>query len=166
MYKAHTGSGSTYEVVLSDSGVLIDSVPFDWDFTRIRDNHFHVIHEKKSYNVEVVSTDALLKVFTFKINGSICTIQLKDKFDELLEKLGMNGSAVGKINSIKAPMPGLIIDLRVKEGDKISAGDPLLILEAMKMENVIKAPGDAILKSLKVKKGDSVEKNQVLLEFE
>jgi biotin carboxyl carrier protein len=62
-------------------------------------------------------------------------------------------------------MPGLIIDLRVKEGDQVKAGDPLLILEAMKMENIIKASGDSIVKSLKVKKGETVEKNQVLIEF-
>lgn len=166
MYKAQTGTGRSYEIVISDSSIIIDSVPFSWDLVRIRENHFHVIHDQKSYNVEVVSIDAQQKAFTFKINGSSCTIQLNDKFDELLEKLGMNGSAAGKVNSIKAPMPGLIIDLRVKEGDKISAGEPVLILEAMKMENVIKAPGEAVVKSLKVKKGDSVEKNQVLLEFE
>ncbi len=62
-------------------------------------------------------------------------------------------------------MPGLIIDLRVKDGDAVMPGDPLLILEAMKMENMIKASAAGIVKSVKVKKGDSVEKNQVLIEF-
>src|SRR5690606_3417991 len=93
------------------------------------------------------------------------TVQLRDKFDLLLEKMGMNNGQSGKINTIKAPMPGLIVDVRVKEGDTVKANDPLLILEAMKMENMIKPPGDAVVKSIKVRKGDNVEKNQVLIEF-
>ena len=83
----------------------------------------------------------------------------------VFEKMGMKNGATGKVNNIKAPMPGLIIDLRVKEGDKVMPGDALLILEAMKMENMIKASAESIVKSVKVKKGDSVEKNQVLIEF-
>ncbi|MEJ0056943.1 MAG: acetyl-CoA carboxylase biotin carboxyl carrier protein subunit [Bacteroidota bacterium] len=89
----------------------------------------------------------------------------RDKFDILLEKMGMNASAAGKVNVIKAPMPGLIIDLRVKAGDTVNAGDPLLVLEAMKMENIIKAPGEGVVKQVKVKKGDTVEKGQLLIEF-
>ena len=62
-------------------------------------------------------------------------------------------------------MPGLVIDLKVKAGDVVKAGDPLLILEAMKMENILKAAGDATVKNVTVKKGDSVEKGQVLIGF-
>jgi biotin carboxyl carrier protein len=59
----------------------------------------------------------------------------------------------------------LIIDMKVQPGDTVKVGDPLLILEAMKMENMLKSPGDGVVKSVKVKKGDTVEKNQVLIEF-
>ena len=62
-------------------------------------------------------------------------------------------------------MPGLIIDLKIKAGDAVKQGDPLLILEAMKMENILKSPGEGVIKNLKVKKGDHVEKGQVLMEF-
>jgi biotin carboxyl carrier protein len=77
----------------------------------------------------------------------------------------MNTAVGSKINTIKAPMPGLIIDLKVQAGSTVKAGDPLLILEAMKMENIIKSSGEGIVKSVKVKKGDSVEKGEVLIEF-
>jgi biotin carboxyl carrier protein len=90
---------------------------------------------------------------------------LKDKFDVLLEKMGMNSNSGSKINNVRAPMPGLIIELKVNDGDEVKAGDTLLILEAMKMENIIKSPGDAKVKLVKVRMGDSVEKNQVLIEF-
>jgi biotin carboxyl carrier protein len=79
--------------------------------------------------------------------------------------MGMNNGSSGKVNNIKAPMPGLIIDLKVKVGDEVKQNDPLLILEAMKMENIIKSPGDGMVKNVKVKKGESVEKGQVLIEF-
>jgi biotin carboxyl carrier protein len=62
-------------------------------------------------------------------------------------------------------MPGLIIELKVKNGDVVKPGDTLLILEAMKMENIIKSPGEGVVKTVKIKKGESVEKNQVLIEF-
>lgn len=165
MYTARPVNGKSYEVSITDSSVLIDSNPFEWNLTMIRESHYQILHARKSYHVEIVSIDRSAKLFTFKINGIICSVELRDKFDHLLEKLGMSGGGITKINSIKAPMPGLIIDLRVLEGDRVASGDPLLILEAMKMENVIKAPGDAIVKSVKVKKGDSVEKGQIILEF-
>jgi biotin carboxyl carrier protein len=79
--------------------------------------------------------------------------------------MGMNNANAGNVITIKAPMPGLIIDLKVKEGDAVKQNDPLIVLEAMKMENIIKSPGDGVVKSVKVTKGVSVEKNQVLIEF-
>jgi biotin carboxyl carrier protein len=63
-------------------------------------------------------------------------------------------------------MPGLILDINVKIGQKVKEDDPLLILEAMKMENVLTSPRDGIIKSISVSKGDAVNKNQLLIEFE
>ncbi len=62
-------------------------------------------------------------------------------------------------------MPGLLLDIKVQEGQEVQKGEILLILEAMKMENVIKAPTDARIKHIKVQKGQTVEKNQLLIEF-
>jgi biotin carboxyl carrier protein len=63
-------------------------------------------------------------------------------------------------------MPGLVIEYFVNEGDDVQAGDKLMILEAMKMENIIKASGEGKIKKLIVSKGSTVEKNQLLIEFE
>ncbi len=153
------------EVENTDQGITLDGKSFDWDIVNITDGYFHIIQNKKSYKAEVVKADKTTKTFTFKINNNIHTVEVKDKFDLLLEKLGMNTAASGKLNTVKAPMPGLIIELKVAVGDSVKAGDQLLILEAMKMENILKSSGDGVVKSLKVKKGDIVEKNQVLIEF-
>jgi len=105
------------------------------------------------------------KSVDLKINGKRFTVGLKTKFDLLLEKMGINKVSTNTLNYVKAPMPGLIIDLKIKAGDEVKKGDILLILEAMKMENILKSPGDGTVKEVKVKKGDSVEKSQVLVEF-
>jgi biotin carboxyl carrier protein len=60
-------------------------------------------------------------------------------------------------------MPGLVLKVLVEEGKEFKKGDNLLILEAMKMENILKAPADGKVKSIKIKPGDKVEKNEILL---
>jgi biotin carboxyl carrier protein len=164
MYKVTVGK-DTFDIESKDEKITINDKPLNWDTIRIKDGYFHILHDHISYRAEVVKTDFTTKTFIIKLNGKNFTVSLKDKFDLLLEKLGMDNVNSNKINSIKAPMPGLIIDLKIKVGDEVKQNDPLLILEAMKMENVIKAPGDAAIKAVNIKKGDSVEKNQVLIEF-
>jgi biotin carboxyl carrier protein len=164
MYKASV-NGKQFEIG-SDNGVLsLDGERVDWDLAEISTGYFHIIHRHKSYRAELVRHDEQAKTFSFKINSRLYTVALKNKFDLLLDKMGMSANASAKVNNIKAPMPGLIIDLRVKIGDAVAAGDTLVILEAMKMENSIKSPGAATVKNVKVGKGDSVEKGQVLIEF-
>jgi biotin carboxyl carrier protein len=70
-----------------------------------------------------------------------------------------------KINEIKAPMPGLVLRIPINEGDSVSKGEGLLVLEAMKMENIIKSPGDVVVSKILVKPGQAVEKNQLLVSF-
>jgi biotin carboxyl carrier protein len=76
----------------------------------------------------------------------------------------MNEGA-SRVKNIVSPMPGLITDLKVSVGEEVNAGTPLLVLEAMKMENLLQAPAKAVISSIKVKKGDRVEKGQILVEF-
>jgi biotin carboxyl carrier protein len=164
MYKASVNE-KKFEITINDHGLIVNGEALVWDLVKISEGYFHILYKNKSYRAEAVKSDAATKSFTFKINGRNYTVDLKDKFDLLLEQMGMNNTAAGKINHVKAPMPGLIIDLKIKAGDQVKAGDPLLILEAMKMENILKSPGEGIVKNVKIKKGDSVEKGQVLIEF-
>jgi biotin carboxyl carrier protein len=164
MYRASVNQ-KKFEIISNGNDLTVNGKSIPWNLVKVGDGYFHILIDTKSYRAEVVRADHSSKSFLIKINGEQYSVELKDKFDLLLEKMGLTNGTGGKINNIKAPMPGLIIDLRVKEGDKVMAGDSLLILEAMKMENLIKASGESIVKSVKVKKGDSVEKNQVLIEF-
>jgi biotin carboxyl carrier protein len=164
MYIASVNKKS-FEIESQDDEFIVNGEPFKLDIEKLSEGYFHILHHNKSYRAEVVKADYKTKSFLIKINGSIYPVELKDRFDLLLEKMGMNSGASGKVNNIKAPMPGLIIELKVKIGDVVKPGDTLLILEAMKMENIIKSPGEGVVKTVKIKKGESVEKNQVLIEF-
>jgi biotin carboxyl carrier protein len=164
MFKASVNN-RTFEIEKLNDHFVVNGESISPDITALSGTYFSIIHNDKSYRAEVVKIDPSSKTCSIKINGKLIDVALKDKFDLLLEKLGMNNVGAGKVNSIKAPMPGLIVDLRVREGDVVKQNDPLLILEAMKMENIIKSPGDGVVKSVKVTKGASVEKNQILIEF-
>lgn len=156
---------SAFEVEKSKEQYLVNGKILNWDISKVRDRHFHVLYENRSYNLEVVKIEPESKQIHLKLDNKPCVIQLKDKFDLLLEKLGMNTLAQNSAKDIKAPMPGLIFDIKVEEGQEVKKGEPVVILEAMKMENIIKSPGDGIVKNIKVKNGESVEKNQVLIQF-
>ncbi len=129
------------------------------------DTKFHLLKNNRSYNIEVVELNAAEKTALLSINGRTYTVQAEDELDQLLKKLGMSGAGSAKVNNIKAPMPGLILQIMVEVGQAIAKGDSLLILEAMKMENVIKSPGAGVVKHIIVSKGMAVEKNQVMIEL-
>ncbi|MEQ8924181.1 MAG: acetyl-CoA carboxylase biotin carboxyl carrier protein subunit [Fulvivirga sp.] len=164
MYKASI-SDKNYQVNISKDKITVDDKSFEWDIAKIDDRLFHIIKDDTAYRAEILSVDKKEKVVLIKLNGKKIEVSLQDKLDLLLEKLGLDNLADAQVNDIKAPMPGLILEINVKEGDEVNKGDTIMILEAMKMENVLKSPGDGVIKAIKVSKGDSVEKNQVLVQF-
>ena len=157
LFNESTGTGE-------NSGT-IDGKPFTWDIAAKGSKVFHIIKDHKSYTVEVLKADTDEKNFTIRVNGNKYQVDVKDKFDELLKSLGFDNLNANKVNEIKAPMPGLVLDLRVAEGAAVKKGDPVLVLEAMKMENIIESPVDGSIKKINVRKGMAVEKNQVLVLF-
>ena len=135
------------------------------DLIEVKQGIFHIIKDNKSYNAEVLKANHEEKSFVIRVNGNKYTVQLKDKYDHLLKELGMETLAAAKVKDIKAPMPGLVVDVRVNEADEIKKGDALVVLQAMKMENILKSPTDAVIKKIHIKKGDAIEKNQIMITF-
>ncbi|SFT68144.1 Biotin-requiring enzyme [Algoriphagus locisalis] len=160
-----TIQNKTYSVEKTDETTQVNGKPIHWDLQWISNRKIHLISENKSIEAELISLDKTAKTIQIKLGGKISNLQLKDRFDLLLEQLGMNSTASQALKEIKAPMPGLILDLKVKPGDEVKKGEVVLILEAMKMENILKSPGDGIVKAVKVSLNQSVEKNQVLIQF-
>jgi biotin carboxyl carrier protein len=128
--------------------------------------HYHILRDGKSYHVEVNHLDLVAKTLDLTINGRPQTLKIADGTDQLVKQLGFSVVTAIKSKNAVAPMPGLVLDVMVKVGDEITDGTPLLILEAMKMENVLKAEGDGVIKSIAVTKGDAVEKKQLLIEID
>lgn len=163
--KATVNGGKPRVVNLKNDAFEVEGKPFPVDFHEIRPGRYHIIHNLKTYAVEVLSSDIASHLHTVRVNGKVFEVQLRDHFDELLQELGMDVAAGKKAGDLKAPMPGLVVNVLVEEGQQIHKGDTLVVLEAMKMENSLKASADAVIKKINVTKGNTVEKNQVLIQL-
>ncbi|MBM3400294.1 MAG: acetyl-CoA carboxylase biotin carboxyl carrier protein subunit [Bacteroidetes bacterium] len=106
------------------------------------------------------------KILNVSLNGRTIPVTLKEPLDDLLHSMGLDKMATAKVSHVKAPMPGLVLNVLVEAGQEVKKGDKLLVLEAMKMENIIKASGDGKVGRIAVEKGQAVDKNQTLIEFE
>ena len=138
----------------------------EFDAIKISDSKFHVLQNHETYNAEITDANFNKKTYQVKVNNNTYNINIMSDLDVLIKDMGFEVGAAKRVNDIKAPMPGLLLDIVVKEGQEVKEDDAIIILEAMKMENVITAPRDAIIKSIAVKKGNAVEKNQLLIELE
>jgi biotin carboxyl carrier protein len=167
MYKVKVNEHLNFEIEKSESAFMVNGTSVELDEQALTHaNTTNVIYQNKSYNVEVVEVNSLEKTSTIKVNGNLYTVQVEDQFDLLLKQLGMDAAVGAKIREIKAPMPGLVLKIMVEEGDEVKKGDNLLVLEAMKMENILKSTTDGIIKKIHVSQGDKIEKNTVLLQFQ
>lgn len=144
----------------------INNQTFNLDIIEKTENSFHVLYKNKSYNLNILFVNVPEKTVSLKINHSAYSIQLTEEIDLLLNKMGIKNKTKQIKKELKAPMPGLVADIIVKEGDSIMKGETLLVLEAMKMENNLKAEDDVTIKKISIQKGFSVEKNEVLIVFE
>ncbi len=167
MYKAKVNNRFDFEIELkNNSEAVINNQAETFDIVSISEGSFHILHHQKSYNAELIEFNKEEKQLTVRVNGNDYTVSVKDRLDLLLQQLGMANMNAHKMNDLKAPMPGKVIDILVEPNTVLKKGDPMLILEAMKMENILKAAGDAVVKEIKVQKGDAVEKNAVLVVME
>ncbi len=165
MHKAIIG-GKEFRVESSSKSKTINEKLFDADIIEIRKGKFHILRNNHSYSGEIVEINTEEKMVTVKINHSIYHVTVKDKYDEMLHDLGLDNNNSKQAGDIKAPMPGLVLNVMVEPGQKIQKGDALIVLEAMKMENILKASADGEVKKIHVKKGDKVEKNQIMVKVE
>ena len=127
---------------------------------------FELTYKGQSFNGEIVKRDIENKKLTLKLNHRIFEIRKKFELDALIAKLGLDKVKVKKLKELESPMPGRILSIHVKVGDHLKVGDPILSLEAMKMENILKSDGEGVVKSVAIKKEVVVDKGQLLIEFE
>jgi biotin carboxyl carrier protein len=145
----------TFQLIDSDNITLNDS---DVNNQIILDNN-------KAKLVSVKEVNHELKRYQIQIDGRTYLVHISDAVDQQILKMNLKSKKSNKLKELRAPMPGLVRQVNVQEGDEVDSGDFLFILEAMKMENVLKSPVNGIVSDLFVKPGESVEKNQILLSF-
>lgn len=165
MNKVTVNDRYQFDIDVINEVLQVDSQNIDLNVLKLNEQADHILYGNKSYNVEVVEFDSAEKLAKIKVNGNEYLVQVTTQLDLLLKQLGLDNLNASKVAQIKAPMPGLVLNILVKEGDEVKKGDSLLVLEAMKMENIIKSPSDAVVKSVEVMQGDKIEKNTVLIQF-
>lgn len=155
------------EITLSKSnGLWLKNIDKDVEIIQKDKETLIVITKNKVYTLYCTSIDRENKTITFLKNGENIKIQLREPLDDLLKSMGLEDAMTPKVSDVKAPMPGLVLEINVNPGDQVKKGDTIVVLEAMKMENSIKSPTDAVVHSVVVTKGQAVDKNAVLVNFD
>jgi biotin carboxyl carrier protein len=136
------------------------------DAVSVAKDKFHILKENIPYQAEIIASDFLQKSYTVKVNNNTYTVAISNPLDILIKEMGFETGLTKQVNFIKAPMPGLILEISVVVGQEVKENDNLIILGAMKMENSFLSPRDGIIKTISVAMGDAVDKGQLLIEFE
>lgn len=148
--------GESSKAVINGKQVSID---------RSAEHKNHWIIEGRSFTIDFLAINEENGEVELLVNGRKRRVKITTELDSMLKQLGMSGGTSKQIKDLKAPMPGLVLKILVEESQNVEKDTPLMILEAMKMENVIKSPTSGKIAFIKAIQGKAVEKNQVLLSF-
>jgi len=156
-----------YKAIINSSNeVFVDAAQEDFKVLKQTEEEIVVEINHQVYHLKIDQFDPQSKTYKIAVDHNSYEIVLKDGVDQLVEEMGLNEKAEENMLAIYAPMPGLVVDILVKEGDVVPAEQPLLILEAMKMENVIKTKSEVTIKEIHIGKNNTVEKAELLISFE
>jgi biotin carboxyl carrier protein len=159
-------NNKTFQVKVNDFIFSFDQKEIDIsNFIKKSSTEFNLIKDNRSVNARLMESDDTGKDTAIEVDGETFNITIKDELDQMLDSMGYSNVSAKQVKEIKAPMPGLVIDVSVKEGQEVKEGERILILEAMKMENSIMIHADATIKKIIVSPGQAVDKGQVLVEL-
>lgn len=155
-----------YKVIIDGEEISVSQEDLQNLDSSLTPNGYHILVDGASYRASKPKVGRNSKTGTVHIDNKRFQFAIKDQYDQLVDSMGLNIVTTVKLKNIIAPMPGLILDIMVSEGDVVNEGDSILILEAMKMENVIKAEGSGVVISISNTVGETVEKGQLIIEIE
>ena len=157
-------NSDVYSVQRSGSVLKVDNKSIKFDIDNVSENRMVVFYDNRAHEVEVLSRNE--KRFVLMVNGKTVEVEIKDEIDQLLQKLGMTSHNSKSVSELKSPMPGAIIDVMIEAGDEVSKGDPILILEAMKMEHSLKASRDGVVAEVLIEPGQQVAAGDALIRLD
>ncbi len=163
--KVNSGQQKLVEFVPNTNSIQVNNANQLFTAVEKGNKHFTLLLNNKSIDVFVLKFDKKAKSATLVVNGKKCELTAMDEMDILLKNLGMDSQSGKKMKELRAPMPGLVVKFEVTAGSEVKKDQILVVLEAMKMENVLKAQADGVVQSIEAKQGQAVEKNQVLIKF-
>lgn len=160
-------SNQSYKVMANEFVFSIDQKESAVaDLIQKSPTEFNIIKDHRSINATLLETDATGKKLTINVDGEKYMVEIKDELDQMLDVMGFGIAATKQIKEVKAPMPGMVLEIVVADGQEVNEGDKILILGAMKMENSIMIQTNAKIKKVAVSVGQAVEKGQVLVELD
>ncbi len=136
---------------------------FQWK--RIDDSHFLISADHVQYLVTLESYDRSTRQMTIVLNQKRFNLKVSNKLDLLIDQMGYAEGMNKGFSDLKAPMPGLVLEIKVNEGEEVAEGQAMIVLEAMKMENIIKAPGPGVVDKILVDNSKTVQKNDTLIKM-
>ncbi len=156
-----TINDTRFEIEIEKDGRLtVNGEPREVDFLALGPSLYSILMEHKSYEVVIEEREGSYELL---MQGRLYTGDVLDERALLLaSRRGELGVESGEL-SIKAPMPGLIVAISVAEGQEVTKGQTVVILESMKMQNELKAPRDGVVQRISVQAGQTVEHNKLLI---
>jgi len=144
--------------------VTVDGNKYDIDIVEVENGVYSILYNGESYNIELIEGESSKKyiVNTFAKTFQIEVIDAETKYINNRNK----GTDVEGANHIASPMPGKVVKIPVHVGESVTAGQTLIVVEAMKMQSEFKATGDKIVREILVKEGDIVNAHQIMLKLE
>lgn len=136
------------------------------DIIKTGDHSYHLIYENQSLTVHLKEADLLSGNYRVEIDGESFEVNLSTPLDLFIKAMGFGSSEGSLVDKVVAPMPGLLLDIYVKEGQEVEKDEPLVVLEAMKMENVILSPRKGVIAGIVQEKGQTVDKGSELISFQ
>lgn len=143
--------------------LLVDGVPYDVDVVMAENGSCSILHDGKSYNAELIRKEGG-KSYTVNAHYQSYDIDIIDSQAKFLRM--RKGADEKQQDKIISPMPGKVVKIPVNVGDRLEAGDIVVVIEAMKMQSNYKVNADCIVRNILVSEGEPVNANQVLIELE
>lgn len=150
--------------ILTKDEILIDNKKISVNVSEISRNSYVVRFNNKVFEISANKIER--DRFGFLIAGWYFDTKVRTRLQETADELQVSKNKTNHHSTIKAPMPGLLLKMKKTVGERVEHGEPLLVLEAMKMENELHSTASGIIKEIFFKEGQTVEKDSVLLIIE